>query len=93
MGVCTRRAIGFNVIGASRQALRMQGASSWVREQEVWFSYAAKDYTSEVDEISSKFAEAREEIEMAMESKETVHFGEEARTARDVVKLVDCIRD
>lgn len=41
-----------------------------------------------VDEINLKFAEAREEIEMAMESKETVYFNEEAEAARDVVKQV-----
>lgn len=44
------------------------------------------DYSKEVDEINSKFAEAREELEMAMESKETVYFDEEAETARDAVK-------
>ncbi|PWA65512.1 hypothetical protein CTI12_AA239940 [Artemisia annua] len=41
-----------------------------------------------VDEINTKFAEAREEIEMAMESKETVYFNEEAECARAVVKDV-----
>ncbi|KAK1423635.1 hypothetical protein QVD17_18941 [Tagetes erecta] len=41
-----------------------------------------------VDEINLKFAEAREEIEMAMESKETVYFNEEAESARAVVKQV-----
>ncbi|MFS7912831.1 hypothetical protein Hanom_Chr02g00134481 [Helianthus anomalus] len=41
-----------------------------------------------VDEINLKFAEAREEIEMAMESKETVYFNEEAECARAVVKEV-----
>nr|XP_043637216.1 embryogenesis-like protein [Erigeron canadensis] len=41
-----------------------------------------------VDEINMKFAEAREEIEMAMESKETVYFNEEAECARAVVKDV-----
>nr|ABR17596.1 unknown [Picea sitchensis] len=44
------------------------------------------DYSKEVDEINAKFAEAREELEMAMESKETVYFDEEAETARDAVK-------
>ncbi|GLJ50144.1 hypothetical protein SUGI_1066970 [Cryptomeria japonica] len=44
------------------------------------------DYSKEVDEINAKFAEAREEIEMAMESKETVYFDEEADSARAVVK-------
>ncbi|KAL8261422.1 hypothetical protein R6Q59_025471 [Mikania micrantha] len=41
-----------------------------------------------VDEINLKFAEARDEIEMAMESKETVYFNEEAECARAVVKQV-----
>lgn len=41
-----------------------------------------------MDEINLKFAEAREEIEMAMESKETVYFNEEAESARAVVKQV-----
>ncbi|KAL6841375.1 hypothetical protein ACP4OV_028893 [Aristida adscensionis] len=46
------------------------------------FSSAA-DYGKEVDEVNRKFAEAREEIEAAMESKETVYFDEEASVARD----------
>ncbi|KAJ8420517.1 hypothetical protein Cgig2_007772 [Carnegiea gigantea] len=41
-----------------------------------------------VDEINLKFAEAREEIEAAMESKETVYFNEEAECARAAVKEV-----
>ncbi|EPS66519.1 hypothetical protein M569_08261 [Genlisea aurea] len=39
----------------------------------------------EVDRINLKFAEAREEIESAMESKETVYFNEEAECARTAV--------
>ncbi|KAF8405895.1 hypothetical protein HHK36_007973 [Tetracentron sinense] len=46
------------------------------------------DQTKEVDEINLKFAEAREEIEMASESKETVYFDEEAECARAAVKEV-----
>ena len=42
----------------------------------------------EVDSINLKFAEAREEIDMAMESKETVYFNEEAECARAAVKEV-----
>lgn len=42
----------------------------------------------EVDKINLKFAEAREEIESAMESKETVYFDEEAECARAAVKEV-----
>lgn len=42
----------------------------------------------EVDKINLKFAEAREEIESAMESKETVYFNEEAECARAAVKEV-----
>ncbi|CAB4289435.1 unnamed protein product [Prunus armeniaca] len=46
------------------------------------------DQNKEVDMINLKFAEAREEIEMAMESKETVYFDEEAECARTAVKEV-----
>ncbi|XP_027149149.1 uncharacterized protein LOC113749566 [Coffea eugenioides] len=42
----------------------------------------------EVDTINIKFAEAREEIESAMESKETVYFDDEAECARAAVKEV-----
>ena len=41
------------------------------------------DYGKDVDEVNRKFAEAREEIESAMDSKETVYFNEEASVARD----------
>ncbi|KAJ0025439.1 hypothetical protein Pint_07864 [Pistacia integerrima] len=51
-------------------------------------SGAELDYNKEVDMINLKFAEAREEIEMAMDSKETVYFNEEAECARDAVKEV-----
>ncbi|CAN6326884.1 unnamed protein product [Urochloa humidicola] len=47
------------------------------------FSSSAADYGKDVDEVNRKFAEAREEIEAAMESKETVYFDEEASVARD----------
>jgi len=46
------------------------------------------DHTKEVDTINLKFAEAREEIEMALESKDTVYFDEEAECARDAVNEV-----
>uniref|UniRef100_A0A6N2NJA3 Uncharacterized protein n=1 Tax=Salix viminalis TaxID=40686 RepID=A0A6N2NJA3_SALVM len=46
------------------------------------------DVNKEVDMINLKFAEAREEIEMAMDSKETVYFNEEAECARAAVKEV-----
>lgn len=42
----------------------------------------------EVDRINLKFAEAREEIESALESKETVYFDEEAECARAAVQEV-----
>ncbi|KAJ9166856.1 hypothetical protein P3X46_021552 [Hevea brasiliensis] len=48
----------------------------------------ALDVNREVDMINLKFAEAREEIQMAMESKETVYFNEEAECARTAVKEV-----
>ncbi|XP_051126576.1 embryogenesis-like protein [Andrographis paniculata] len=43
------------------------------------------DADKEVDRINLKFAEAREEIESAMESRETVYFNEEADCARAAV--------
>ncbi|KAK9901862.1 hypothetical protein M0R45_001920 [Rubus argutus] len=46
------------------------------------------DQNKEVDMINLKFAEAREEIEMAMESKDTVYFDEEADCARAAVNDV-----
>ncbi|GMQ10551.1 hypothetical protein CsSME_00053502 [Camellia sinensis var. sinensis] len=41
-----------------------------------------------VDEINLKFAEAKEEIETTLDSKETVYFNDEALCARDAVKEV-----
>lgn len=41
-----------------------------------------------VEEINLKFVEAREEIDLAMESKETVYFNEEALVAKEAVKEV-----
>lgn len=41
-----------------------------------------------IEEINSKFADAREEIELAAESKETVYFNEEAETAKKAVNEV-----
>ncbi|CAI9771410.1 unnamed protein product [Fraxinus pennsylvanica] len=46
------------------------------------------DADKEVDEINLKFAEAREDIESAMESKETLYFDEEAECARASVNEV-----
>ncbi|EXB76819.1 hypothetical protein L484_001243 [Morus notabilis] len=46
------------------------------------------DVNKEVDTINLKFAEAREEIEMALESKDSVYFNEEADCARAAVKEV-----
>ncbi|KAF0920105.1 hypothetical protein E2562_033353 [Oryza meyeriana var. granulata] len=46
-------------------------------------AFSTADYGKEVDEVNRKFAEAREEIEAAMDSKETVYFDEEAACARD----------
>jgi DNA-binding IclR family transcriptional regulator len=46
------------------------------------------DYSKDVDEVNRKFAEAREEIESAMDSKETVYFNEEAACARDAANEV-----
>ncbi|KAL9243712.1 hypothetical protein vseg_017567 [Gypsophila vaccaria] len=52
------------------------------------YSSAGFDKNKVVDEINLKFAEAREEIEAAMESKETVYFNEEAECARTAVNQV-----
>ena len=41
-----------------------------------------------IEDINSKFADAREEIELAAESKETVYFNEEAETAKKAVAEV-----
>lgn len=46
------------------------------------------DTNKEVDTINLKFVEAREEIELALESKETVYFDEEAECARAAVREV-----
>lgn len=46
------------------------------------------DQNKVVDTINLKFAEAREEIEMALESKDTVYFNEEAECARAAVNEV-----
>ncbi|CAL1362715.1 unnamed protein product [Linum trigynum] len=53
-----------------------------------WSSEPELDVDREVDTINLKFAEAREELEMAMDSKETVYFDEEAECARDAVNEV-----
>uniref|UniRef100_A0A0E0KZ89 Late embryogenesis abundant protein LEA-2 subgroup domain-containing protein n=1 Tax=Oryza punctata TaxID=4537 RepID=A0A0E0KZ89_ORYPU len=46
-------------------------------------AFSTAGYGKDVDEVNRKFAEAREEIEAAMDSKETVYFDEEAACARD----------
>lgn len=51
-------------------------------------SAAGFDPSKEIDEINLKFAEAREEIEMALESKDTVYFDEEVEIAREAAKVV-----
>eukprot|EP00238_Polyblepharides_amylifera_P002263 CAMPEP_0196591750 /NCGR_PEP_ID=MMETSP1081-20130531/70770_1 /TAXON_ID=36882 /ORGANISM="Pyramimonas amylifera, Strain CCMP720" /LENGTH=129 /DNA_ID=CAMNT_0041915219 /DNA_START=183 /DNA_END=573 /DNA_ORIENTATION=- len=49
-------------------------------------NYSSFNYQKEVDLINDKFAEARDEIEMATEDAETVYFNESAETAREVTK-------
>uniref|UniRef100_A0A0E0DMV4 Late embryogenesis abundant protein LEA-2 subgroup domain-containing protein n=1 Tax=Oryza meridionalis TaxID=40149 RepID=A0A0E0DMV4_9ORYZ len=46
-------------------------------------AFSTAGFGKDVDEVNRKFAEAREEIEAAMDSKETVYFDEEAACARD----------
>ncbi|KAI4375379.1 hypothetical protein MLD38_013258 [Melastoma candidum] len=55
-----------------------------------WRSLASgsADVEREIDLINVKFGEAREEIETAMESRETVYFDEEAECAREAVREV-----
>eukprot|EP00898_Chlorokybus_atmophyticus_P003225 jgi/Chlat1/3903/Chrsp26S04173 len=48
----------------------------------------AEAVRQQVDDINERFGEAREEIEMAMESKETVYFNEEAEIAHEAVQGV-----
>lgn len=70
---------------------RIPNASSNVsRENQRRFSSDSNgpDVNKVVDEINLKFAEAREEIEMAMDAKETVYFNEEAECARAAVAEV-----
>lgn len=50
-----------------------------------FFRQFSAETDREVDKINLKFAEAREEIESAMDSKETVYFNEEAECAREAV--------
>ncbi|KAL2471685.1 hypothetical protein Adt_39821 [Abeliophyllum distichum] len=52
-----------------------------------WRQYSV-DTDKEVDKINLKFVEARDDIEAAMESKETVYFDEEAECARASVNEV-----
>ncbi|CAA3013158.1 Hypothetical predicted protein [Olea europaea subsp. europaea] len=52
------------------------------------FRQYSVDADKEVDKINLKFVEAREDIESAMESKETVYFDEEAECARASVNEV-----
>ncbi|CAN0863188.1 Embryogenesis-like protein [Linum grandiflorum] len=53
-----------------------------------WSSEPELDVDREVDMINLKFAEAREELETAMDAKETVYFDEEAECARDAANEV-----
>jgi C-terminal processing protease CtpA/Prc len=63
------------------QARRALPSSFWDTTRRAFSS--AADYGKDADEVNRKFAEAREEIEAAMDSKETVYFDEEATVARD----------
>ncbi|KAJ1419760.1 hypothetical protein SESBI_14897 [Sesbania bispinosa] len=54
----------------------------------VSFFFSELDHNKEVDTINLKFSEAREEIKMALESKDTVYFDEEAECARAAVNEV-----
>ncbi|XP_047316380.1 embryogenesis-like protein [Impatiens glandulifera] len=61
------------------------GISDFVRS---YSNNNSVDTSEEVNNINLKFAEARDDIETALDSKETVYFNEEAECARDSVKEV-----
>ncbi|XP_010535114.1 PREDICTED: uncharacterized protein LOC104810483 [Tarenaya hassleriana] len=80
-------------VSGSQTYLHLNSSSTFGRETRRRYSTDAggespPDVNKAVDEINMKFAEAREEIEMAMESKETVYFDEEAECARAAVAEV-----
>ncbi|KAL6509809.1 hypothetical protein OROGR_022297 [Orobanche gracilis] len=60
-----------------------------------YFRHYGVETDKVVDKINLKFVEAREEIESAMESKETVYFNEEAECARsavgEVLEMYECL--
>lgn len=68
------------------QSLSLSSSAQLDKFQSIRLYSAETD--REVDKINLKFAEAREEIESALESKETVYFDEEAECARAAVKEV-----
>jgi predicted nucleic acid-binding Zn-ribbon protein len=73
----------FHAIASSTRRSLISSASLCARPMS-----SSSDFSAEVDDINAKFAEAREEIDMAMDSKETVYFNEEAQSAREAVSLV-----
>ncbi|KAK4777917.1 hypothetical protein SAY87_018104 [Trapa incisa] len=92
-------AIPAGVVGAdapitpSKKRTGLLGSNPEVSRGRDWRGLSSEtgnqdDQDKVVDLINLKFAEAREEIEMAMESKETVYFNEEAECARAAVKEV-----
>ncbi|KAK8939821.1 hypothetical protein KSP40_PGU020687 [Platanthera guangdongensis] len=73
---------------SSRYPLALQPAFQILHSLRGFCSHRPIEYGREVDEINLKFAEAREEIDAALESKDTVYFDEEAECAREAVKYV-----
>lgn len=70
------------------QGLQAQGRQTRTRQFASEAPLSEDALRAEVDGINSQFAEAREEIEMALESMDTVYFNEEAEAARAAVQVV-----
>ncbi|KAF8064647.1 hypothetical protein HT031_003448 [Scenedesmus sp. PABB004] len=72
---------------AAAAATQAQAAAAPARaqQQQRRALSSSSDWQAEVDLINEKFAEAREEIEMARDDAETVYFNESAELARNVV--------
>ncbi len=77
-----------NYLGGSEFPSHVRSCGGGLRRSFATGSVNQEEQNKIVDAINTKFAEAREEIELAMESKETVYFDEEAESARAAVKVV-----
>eukprot|EP01026_Neomeris_dumetosa_P072657 TRINITY_DN74055_c0_g1_i3.p2 TRINITY_DN74055_c0_g1~~TRINITY_DN74055_c0_g1_i3.p2 ORF type:complete len:133 (-),score=22.91 TRINITY_DN74055_c0_g1_i3:227-583(-) len=67
--------------------VRLTGSPTRFRQLTRYFS-TIQELQSEIDGLNDKFAEARDEIELAKEDAETVYFNESHKTAKEVVDEV-----